>query len=288
MNTYKYIAVLALVLASCAAASTKSDDGESGLGIIKANIQLPNGNTITQVSYSLDCSPTPVPTTEATGTWPVVADSDGQAIVNATIGGLDPNDTCNLVLSAQDSYGLDNGNVQNCTGEADGVQVGVGMLGISLFCNDNGNVVSGPLSTGNLTTNITVTTAQNSQYQCSGIGWYTSTQYYVSGYGYGYYLNMGVSIPTSPQTVTWSSDNSNATWYEPYLNVWSSTFTLIGNPETDPVTSANTLSALGMSCNTQGTFNITLTVQDTTPGFLLNGQPWSCPPATDTFQVNCY
>ena len=277
------ISILALLAASCAVASTKPGDESSGLVTVKANIELPNGNTITQLAYTLSCTPTPVPTQEATGVWPVITDSNGQAVANGTIGGLDPNDTCTLVLSAQDSYGLANGNIQNCAGEADGVQVGAGILGVSLVCNDSVNV-AGPDSTGNLTVTVT---AQGSEYRCSGIKWYTSAQY-DSPDQFSFYLNMAVSVPTSPQTVTWSSDDPSVTWYNHTTNEWTPVITLSGDPLTDPITAGTDLPGILMACNAQGSFNVTLTVQDTTAGLMVDGQPWTCPAATDTFQVNCY
>jgi hypothetical protein len=276
----KYKATLALLLVSCAGTSTKPAD--EPLGTVKANIQLPSGTSITQVAYTLACTPTPVPTQEATGTWTVITDSTGLAKADGSLGGLDPNDTCTLVLSAQDSWGLDN-SIQNCSGEADGVQVG-SALQMNLVCVDSNAI--GPDS-GGITADVTVTTTQGTPYQCSGIGWYTSAESDTSS-GYLFSLNMGVTVPTSPQTVTWSSSDANATWYEtPPINEWTNTFTLTGNPTTDPATSANP-SALNMPCNAQGNFTVTLTVQDTTTGLLFNGQPGTCPADTNTFPITCY
>lgn len=274
----KYIAILAILAASCA--TTISPDNEaSSLEAIKANIQLPNGTTITQVSYSLTCAPTPVPTEEATGTWPVVLDQAGQAKANGTIGGLDPNDTCTLVISAQDSWGEAN-NIQNCRGEADGLQVEGGVQ-INLVCIDK-NVI-GPTS-GNITADVTV--VQGTPYQCSSIGWYTSSGNFEST-GYVFSLNMGVTVPTSSQVITWSSSDPSALWYQPLTYSYTSTFTMTGNSETDPATHASP-SALNLICNNQGSFTVTLTVQDTTPGIIINGQPGTCPASTDTFPITCY
>jgi hypothetical protein len=278
----KYLVILVLLVISCAEAQIKTGE-HSNLGSVKTSIQLPNDNTIAQVSYILTCKSS-IETQEDVGTWPVITDSTGQAKADGTIGGLDTDGVCTLSLSAQDSWGLTNGNIQNCSGSADGLQVGGSAVQINLICVDS---VSSPKS-GSITADVTVTTVQGTSYQCSGISRYISTEYSAPGYVYGLYLNMWVSVPSAPQIVTWSSNNPSATWYNNVTNELNPTITLSGNPETDPLTVANDPSLMIMTCNAQGTFNVTLTVQDTTTGLTVNSQPWTCPPDTSTFPVNCY
>jgi len=262
--------------------SENSSSEQSGLGEVKASIQIASGVDITQIAYTLACTPTPVPSQVATGVWQVNSDINGRAKVNGSIGGLDPNDTCTLVLSAQDSWGQANGNIQNCRGEADGLQVDGAVVQMNVVCTDNN--VAGPNS-GNVTANITV--SQGAPYQCSGIAWYTSSEAWspIQYVGDTFSLNMGVTVPTSPQTVTWSSNHLGAYWYQgaTYTNV----FTLTGNPATDPATSGNPAAQV-MYCYASGNFTITLTVQDLTPGLLINGQPGLCPAYSNTFPITCY
>jgi hypothetical protein len=282
----KLMTVFALLVISCATVqpgNEASSSESSGLGEVKASIQIASGVDITQIAYTLACTPTPVPSQVATGTWQVEANFNGVAKVNGSIGGLDPNDTCTLVLSAQDSWGLANGNIQNCRGEADSIPVGGSTVQMNLVCTDNS--VAGPNS-GNVTANITV--QQGAPYQCSRIAWYSSaeshspTQYVGSTFA----LNMAVTVPTSPQTVTWTSTDGAAYFYQgaTYANV----FTLTGDQATDPITSSGSPAAQVMLCYTSGDFAITLTVQDLTPGLLINGQPGLCPAYSNTFAITCY
>ena len=281
----KFITFFALLILSCSAVQpgTEPSSSESGsLGEVKANILIAAGVDITQITYNLACTPTPVPAQVATGTWQVTAGFGGTAKVNGSIGGLDPSDTCTLILTAQDSWGLANGNIQNCRGEADGVLVNGAAVQMNLVCTDNS--VAGSNS-GNITANITV--LQGAPYQCSGIAWYssaesTSTMVYA---GSAFALNMGVTVPTSPQTVTWSSSDGAAAWYQSG-SISARVFNLTGNPEIDPALSGP--SAQAMYCYTSGYFTITLTVQDLTPGLLINGQPGLCPAYSNTFPITCY
>jgi hypothetical protein len=280
----KWITILALFAISCGAAHSVTEESSENqsLGEVKANIQIAAGIDITQITYTLACTPTPVPSQIATGTWQVTAGYNGTAKVNGSIGGLDPNDTCTLILTAQDSWGLANGNIQNCRGEADGVQVNGAPIQMNLVCTDNS--VTGPNS-GNITASITV--LQGAPYQCSGIAWYSSAESTstVQFAGSAFALNMGVTVPTSPQTVTWSSSDGAAGWFQSG-SISSRVFNLTGNPETDPALSGP--SAQAMLCYTSGYFTITLTVQDLTPGLLINGQPGLCPAYSNTFPITCY
>lgn len=279
----KFVMFFALFVFSCSSVpGSEGSSAEGSLGKVKANIQLAPGVSITQVTYTLACTPTPVPSSIATGTWQVLTDVNGVPKVDGSIGGIDLSDTCTLVLSAQDSWGLDHGNIQNCRGEADGLPVDGTAIQMNLVCTDNN--VAGPNS-GNVTADITV--LQGAPYQCSGIAWYSSDEYLSSIQYVGdvFNLNMAVTVPTSPQTVTWSSTNGGAYWYQgpTYTNV----FTLTGNPATDPATFITGGAAQVMYCYTHGTFTITLTVQDLTPGLLINGQPGLCPAYSNTFQAIC-
>jgi hypothetical protein len=276
----KWLTVLALFVISCGATHEGSSENQS-LGEVKANILIAAGVDISQITYTLACTPTPVPSQVATGTWQVAVDANGRAKVNGSIGGLDPSSTCTLVLSGQDTWGLNNGNIQNCRGEADGVQPASGAIQMNMVCTDN-NVV-GPNS-GSITADITV--RQGTPYQCSGIAWYRSSEYMspIQYVGDAFALDMAVTVPTSPQTVTWTSNDGAAYWYQG--SIYSNVFTLTGNPATDPATSGNP--AQVMYCYTSGQFTITLTVQDLTPGLLINGQPGLCPAFSNTFQIGCY
>jgi hypothetical protein len=281
----KFIAFFALLVFSCSSVQPgdESSSESSALGEVKASVLIAPGVDITQITYTLACTPTPVPSQVATGTWQVTLDgSNGKAKVNGAIGGLDPNNICSLILSAQDSWGLANGNIQNCRGEADELLVNGAVVQMNMVCTDNN--VAGPNS-GSITANITV--SQGTPYQCSGIAWYssaesTSTMIYA---GSAFALNMGVTVPTSPQTVTWSSSDGAAAWYQSG-SISARVFNLTGNPETDPALSGP--SAQAMYCYTSGYFTITLTVQDLTPGLLINGQPSLCPAYSNTFPIICY
>jgi len=280
----KLVTFFALLVVSCTAVQSGTEDSsseQSGLGEVRASIQIASGVDITQIAYTLSCTPIPVPSQVATGVWQVNSDINGRAKVNGSIGGLDPNDTCTLVLLAQDSWGLAHGNIQNCRGEADGLPVSGGAVQMNLTCTDNS--VAGPNS-GNLTADITV--SQGAPYQCSGIAWYSSVEAYspVQYVGDTFALNMGVTAPTSPQTVTWTSSNGGAYWYQGSL--YANVFTLTGNQATDPATAGNP--AQIMLCYTSGQFTITLTVQDLTQGLLINGQPGLCPAYSNTFPITCY
>ena len=280
----KLITFFALLVFSCSAVQPGTEgSSESGSpGEVRASILIAPGVDISQINYTISCTPTPVPSQVATGTWPVTMDMNGRAKVNGTIGGIDPNDTCTIVFTAQDTWGLDHGNIQNCRGEADGVQPTGTAIQLNMTCTDNS--VAGP-NAGSITADITI--RQGVPYQCSGIAWYssaesTSTAQYA---GSMFTLNMGVSVPTSPQTVTWTSSDGAAAWYQSG-SVSAHSFNLTGNPATDPPTSGP--SAQVMLCYTSGLFTITLTVQDLTPGLLINGQPGLCPAYSNTFQAGCY
>jgi len=281
----KLVAILALLAISCGATHSESEgtSENQSLGEVRASIQLSPGITITQISYALSCTPIPVPSQVATGVWQVTADSTGQAKVDGSIGGLDPSDTCTLVLTAQDSWGAANGNIQNCRVKADGLPVGGGKVQVNLVCTDNDVVGS---NSGNITAAVTVT--QGAPYQCSRVAWYSSSEYMspIQYVGDAFALDMAVTVPTSPQTVTWTSNDGAAYWYQGAI--YSNVFTLTGNPATDPATSGNPGSpAQVMYCYTSGNFTLTLTVQDTTPGLLINGQPGFCPAFSNTFQITC-
>ena len=141
----KFMLVLSLLVASCASVpETEGLTSEGSLGKVKANIQIAPGVNISQVTYTLSCTPTPVPSQVATGTWQVITDANGVAKVDGSIGGIDPNDTCTLLLSSQDSWGVAHGNIQNCIGSADGISVGGTAIQMNLVCTDN--VVAGPNS----------------------------------------------------------------------------------------------------------------------------------------------
>jgi hypothetical protein len=280
---YKFVTFFALLVASCATIQPGTDgSSESGSpGEVRASILIAPGVDISQITYTIACTPTPAPSQVATGTWPVTG-VYSTAKVNGSIGGLDPNSTCTVVLSAQDTWGLEHGNIQNCRGEADGVQPNGGVLQMNLTCTDN-NVVG--TNAGNITADITV--RQGSPYQCSGISWYSSAESTstVPGAGSAFTLNMGVTVPTSPQTVTWTSSDGVAVWYQNGA-VSANSFNLTGNPATDPPTSGNSVQA--MYCYASGFFTITLTVQDLTTGLLINGQPSLCPAYSNTFPIICY